>query len=268
MLKRAFAGSFVAVVLLACGNKPTPTGLVADAGAAPVVAATDAAAAPTVDINQCPGCTTVGQGSWTFQGIFRDDKCTVPLAQLDATPCMPVPALGPTSVTFSDRVGAHAALSVANVTLSEQIDPSVPRFRKTPEGCTKANEVATRITPMNCANQRVCTDATGAAACANCRTFPNGCPDFEESRMYAAIQDTNTAAPHNSNLDKLRACCNALSTAAKGLGASPEAMTLASYAAQCIAIVNQAGPNGTAPELGAFRGYLSGANIPAVCKGL
>jgi hypothetical protein len=173
------------------------------------------------------------------------------------------------SITFNDKVGARAANAVANVTLTEQVSPETPRYRKTPEGCTRANEVATNITPMACAGQRICRDANGALVCANCRTFPSGCPDFEETRLYAAIEDKATpTAPKNGNLEKLRACCNALAAQGKALGASPEGLTLVSYAAQCTALVAQAGPNGNAPELGPLRQYLQGANIPAVCKGL
>ncbi len=122
---------------------------------------------------------------------------------------------------------------------------------------------------MNCAGQRVCRDAAGNLACANCRAFTNGCPDFEQTRTYAAIQDTPTAGvPQNANLEKLKACCNALATQGKGLGSSPEGMTMITMSQQCLAIVAQAGPKGTAPELGPIRGYLNGASVPAVCKGL
>lgn len=268
-MKRAFvAAAPVLFVLVACSNSH-PTGLVAEAGAPIVTTSVDAAAPATADLSQCAGCSTVAAQSWVFQGIYKDDKCTVPLAQIDTPACAPVAAVGPASVTFTDRFGAHAANSTANITLTEQVAADVARFRKTPEGCTRANEMATDITPINCAGQRVCRDATGVLVCANCRTFGNGCPDFEETRTYAAIQDTPSAvAPKNGNLEKLKACCNALAAQGKSLGASPEGMTLITYSQQCLALVAQAGPSGNAPELGPLRGYLAGANIPAVCKGL
>ncbi len=270
MMKRAFGlGVLVLPVLLVAACKEHPgTGLVADGGVV-MMPAVDAAATGTVDINSCVGCTVAAQPGWTFQGVFRDDKCTIPLVEYDLTACVPVPAPGPASVTFTDRFGAHAANAVANVTTTEQIPPETPRFRHAPEGCVRANEVATAITPMGCAGQRVCRDATGALTCTNCRTLGGGCPDFQETRTYAAIQDTATpGAPKNANLEKLRQCCNALAAQGKSLGASPEGMTLISYAAQCNVLVTQAGPNGNAPELGPLRQYLQAGNVPAVCKGL
>ena len=266
-MKRAlFASGLILFAVGAC-SQSHPTGLVAEAG--PIVTATVDAAPAAADLSQCAGCSTVAQQTWAFQGIYKDDKCTVPLAQIDTPACAPVTAVGPASVTFNDRFGAHAANSTANITLTEQVAPDVARFRKTPEGCTRANEMATDITPLGCAGQRVCRDATGVLVCANCRTFGNGCPDFEETRTYAAIQDTpSAAAPKNGNLEKLKACCAALATQGKSLGASPEGGMLIAYSQQCLALVAQAGPSGNAPELGPLRGYLAGANIPAVCKGL
>ena len=51
------------------------------------------------------------------------------------------------------------------------------------------------------------------------------------------------------------------------MGSSPEAGMLSSAAAQCTALVTAAGPNGTAPELGAIRTALAGRNVPAICAG-
>lgn len=274
MLKRAclVAVPFV-IVAAACSNNHGGAGLVPEAGVVATPVTTDAAvsATPGADLSQCAGCTVVGAISWTFQGIYKDDKCTVPLAQADTPACAQVPAVGPASVTFVDQVGAHAPNSSANITLTEQVAPDVARFRKNGTGCTRANEVATDITPMNCAGQRVCRDAAGTLTCAtpSCRAFANGCPDFEQTRTYAAIQDTPTAGvPKNGNLEKLRACCNALAAQGKALGPSPEGMTMITYSQQCLALVAQVGPNGNAPELGAIRPYLQGGNIPAICKGL
>jgi len=71
----------------------------------------------------------------------------------------------------------------------------------------------------------------------------------------------------NTNVLRLRQCCNALAAEAKRLGNAPEAATLASAAAQCNALATQAGPSGTAPELGVLRGLLAGRTIPAPCAG-
>jgi len=271
MIKRVLSVAVPVVLVVACSQQHGGAGLVADGGGMVATPTADAGATatPAGDISQCAGCAVVGAISWTFQGIFKDDKCTVPLAQADTPACAQVPAVGPASVTFVDRHGAHAPNSTANITLTEQVAPDVARFRKTGEGCARANEVATAIAPMGCAGQRACRDAAGTLACANCRMLTNNCPDFEQVRTYASIQDTPTAGvPANGNLEKLKQCCNALAAQGKALGPSPEGLTMVTYSQQCLAIVAQAGPKGTAPELGAIRPYLANGNVPAICKGL
>lgn len=71
----------------------------------------------------------------------------------------------------------------------------------------------------------------------------------------------------NTNVARLKQCCNALATNAKQLGSSPEASMLVAAAAQCSAMAAQIGPTGNAPELGTLRAMLQGKNVPAVCAG-
>jgi ribosomal protein L37AE/L43A len=248
-------------------DKPTASGLVPDS-AAPVVAVE----AGPVDTSQCAGCQLTQQVAWTFEGIYRDDACTEPLAQLAAPPCAAIPATGPASLTYVDEVGGRKAGETANVTLGEQVSAAVPRFRRNAKGCVKANEAAIDVTPPNCAGQKVCRDATGTLACTGCRTFANGCPDFEESRMYALIVDPaikggGGGGGGGGNVARLKQCCAALAAEGKRLGSSPEAGVLVQAAAQCMTIANGVAPNGTAPELGAIRTLLAGRNVPPVCAG-
>jgi len=70
-----------------------------------------------------------------------------------------------------------------------------------------------------------------------------------------------------TNVARLKQCCGQLRTQAKALGASPEAGMLMGAAAQCDALASQAGPSGTAPELGVIKQLLAGRNIPPVCAG-
>ncbi|AKU97502.1 hypothetical protein AKJ09_04166 [Labilithrix luteola] len=251
-----------------CKEKEEAKGLVVDAAVTATPAPVDAG---PVDINQCPGCQLAPTPTWTFEGIYRDDKCTDPLAQTVTPACAAVPAIGQVSLTYIDEVGGRKVNEGATVTLTEIIAPSTPRFRKTTKGCVHANEAAVDVTPNTCAGARVCRDATGTLACAGCRTFANGCPDFEETRTYAAVNDpvakggvATGAAP--SQFGNLAACCNALATQAKSLGASPEAGVLLSAAAQCSALAKSGSAN--SPELAALKGLLAGRNVPAVCKGL
>jgi hypothetical protein len=271
------SSSAVCVVILltlgspGCKDKGTTSGLVVDAGT--TTTATPVDAGGPVDVMQCPGCQLAPQGAWTFEGIYSDANCTEPLAQIVTPACAAVPALGPTPLTYVDEVGLRKAGENASVTLGEQVAGATVRYRKAGKACVHANEAATDLTPTGCAGQRVCRDQTGALACASCRTFGNGCPDFEETRTYATIVDpglkTKSApgvAP-GGNMARLAQCCNALSAQAKALGASPEAGVIASAAAQCLAMVKAAGPNGNAPELGALKTLLAGRSIPAICAG-
>lgn len=274
-MKRAALTSifFTGAVLIACGQKGGGAGLVPPVDAGIVATPAVDAGPTTVDINTCAGCALVAAPAWTFQGIFSDDKCTTPVAQLDVSACMPVPTLATAAITYNDPIGGRKANETAqNIALTGQIASDAVRYRKTDHGCVRANETATPITPANCAGQRICRDPSGALTCTNCRTITGGCPDLEETRMYASESDPeikNAVAPGgNGNLEKLRQCCAALSSQAKSMGASPEAGMIASYAAQCLLLVQQAGPNGTAPELSALRSVMGNGNIPAVCKNL
>ncbi|CAN5921162.1 hypothetical protein BH11MYX4_BH11MYX4_51990 [soil metagenome] len=249
----------------ACKEKPQPTGIVTDAGAA-VFAAPEAGTA--VDLSQCAGCQLAPIPAWTFEGIYKDATCTEPLAQLVTPACTVVPALGSVSLTYVDEIGAHKANETATVTLVDQVAAEAPRYRKAAKGCVRANEGAVDVTPTSCANAKVCRDATGALTCTTCRTFANGCPDYEETRLYATINDPKKPATGGGgNLARLQQCCQQLAVQARALGASPEAGLLLSAAAQCTALVQAAGPSGNAPELGALRAILAGRNVPAICAG-
>jgi hypothetical protein len=72
----------------------------------------------------------------------------------------------------------------------------------------------------------------------------------------------------NTNVARLKQCCNALASTAKGMGSSPEGAMFVTAAAQCSAMAAQAGPTGTAPELGPIRALLAGKTLPAACAGL
>lgn len=268
MLRSVLSSLVIAFVVVACKPKD-PVGLVPEAGTV-TTTAVDAGPA-TVDVMQCAGCAGAAVPAWTFAGMFRDDKCTDPLAQTAPAACAVIAALGPTALTFGEDAAPYRTGQSVNVNLTEQVAPEAPRYRKAGNACVRANESATDLTPAGCTGQRVCRDATGALTCTGtCRTLSNGCPDFEETRLYAAFTDpakgTKTVAAGNG-LEKLRACCNAIAAEGKRLGASPEGGMILQAAAQCTQLVNAAGPNGNAPELAAIKPLLAGRNIPG-CAGL
>lgn len=76
-----------------------------------------------------------------------------------------------------------------------------------------------------------------------------------------------TGTPVNTNVARLKQCCNQLAAEAKRLGPSPEAGMFQQAAAQCSAMATAAGPSGNAPELGALKTLLAGRTIPPVCAG-
>ena len=259
--------SMLLVAACSSSDKKPGVGLVVAEAGAPSVPEAGA----TADISQCAGCQLAPIPGWTFEGIYKDAQCTEPLAQMAVPSCAQVPALGAAQITYVDAVGLRKANESAQVTLTDQVAPETQRFRKAGTVCTKANEAATDLTPMSCANNRVCRDATGALVCTGCRTFANNCPDFEGTRIYASVTDPGLKATATGggggNIARLQQCCNALAAQARAMGASPEAGVIASAAAQCSALVAAAGPNGNAPELGALKTILAGRNLPAVCAG-
>ena len=255
------------VVLPACkDNSVKPQGVVEGDGSAVTAPAADAG---PPDITKCAGCQLAPTPAWTFEGVYRDAQCTEPLAQLTAPACTIVPALGSASLTYVDEVGLRKANETATVTLTEQVAPETPRYRKAAKTCVRANEGAIDITPGSCANARACRDQGGLLTCTTCRTFANGCPDFEETRLYATITDPGlkATAQGGGNAGRLAQCCAAIAAEGARLGASPEGGMLIGAAAQCRVLVAQAGPNGTAPELTALRAALAGRNLPG-CAGL
>lgn len=71
----------------------------------------------------------------------------------------------------------------------------------------------------------------------------------------------------NTNVARLKQCCAQLATQGKAMANSPEGAMLTAAAAQCSTLATQAGPTGTAPELGTLKTILAGRNMPAICAG-
>ncbi len=83
----------------------------------------------------------------------------------------------------------------------------------------------------------------------------------------AAEAGKKTGVGGNLNVARLKQCCGQLRAEGKKLGLSPEAGFFNAAAAQCDSIAAQAGPSGTAPELGILRTALHGRTLPGVCSG-
>ncbi|MFO0637822.1 MAG: hypothetical protein U0183_01325 [Polyangiaceae bacterium] len=261
-------GLVVASGLLACKNPPPPAPVVVEEASAP------APSAPKpVDLASCAGCALSPTPSWSFEGVYSDPACTSPLAQITITACAQVPAFGSASLTYVDEVGKRKANETVTATLAEA-PASAQRYRLAGKVCVRANEAAVDVTPGACAAHKVCRDTNGALSCAeaSCRTLANGCPDYEETRLYATIDDpgvkgATSGTGVSGNVARLLQCCNVLNSEATRLGLSPEAGLLRNAAAQCSALAKQVGPSGTAPEAGLIRGLLAGRNVPAACAG-
>jgi hypothetical protein len=70
----------------------------------------------------------------------------------------------------------------------------------------------------------------------------------------------------NPNQVRIQACCNAMRSQAKTLGASPEAFQLQAVAGQCDVFAKQVGPGGNAPELNQLRQILRSVKLPGACN--
>jgi hypothetical protein len=95
-------------------------------------------------------------------------------------------------------------------------------------------------------------------------------PIEEDAGADAADADAGkkfTGTAVNTNVARLKQCCNQLRIQAKAMGASPEAGMLLTAAGQCDTMAAGVAPNANVPELGALRTLLAGRNVPPVCAG-
>jgi hypothetical protein len=74
--------------------------------------------------------------------------------------------------------------------------------------------------------------------------------------------------PTNTNAARIKACCNAMRTQAKGMGSSPEANLVLQAATACDMVALQATATGTAPEFAQVRTMLKGRVLPNACQGM
>lgn len=76
-----------------------------------------------------------------------------------------------------------------------------------------------------------------------------------------------TGKPVNTNVARLKQCCNQLAIQAKAMKNTPEGGLFQQAAASCNATAASLGPNANAPEMGAIKTILAGRNIPPICAG-
>ena len=72
----------------------------------------------------------------------------------------------------------------------------------------------------------------------------------------------------NTNVARVKACCNALANQGKSQANTPEGAMVLNAAAQCSIAAGHLAPNGTAPELAVMRQLLVGKTVPPICQGL
>ncbi len=254
----------IAVPLLAgCPEKPTPT---VEAG---LVATTPEAAAPAT--GTCLPCSASGPTGWSFYRQFADAQCTKPIAQAMFDACADVNVPAQLDVTYGDpwKTKRYGERSTADKL--EEIPANAGVYRLIEGGqCVPADTAAVKLVPAGCAGKKVCRNDAGELVCDGCRTLPNGCPAYEAALARVAFADKG-AAPSgpatNTNVARLKQCCNQLAIQAKAMPNSPEGGLFQQAAAQCNAMASALGPNANAPELGAIKTLLAGRNIPAVCAG-
>jgi hypothetical protein len=111
----------------------------------------------------------------------------------------------------------------------------------------------------------------GAPPPATTPTVTELAPLTEEAGAEDAAPETGpkkwTGPGLTANQLKLAACCGAMRTQAKAVGASsPEGFQLNAAAVYCDSVVKQVGPAGTAPEFAQVRAMLKSVKLPAACQ--
>lgn len=265
----AFTGSLffgAAIALAACSNSSsnnTPEGGI-------VMTTTDAAPTGTAPTPTCLPCSAAAPAGWAFYNQFADAQCKTPVAQAVFEACADVNVPAQIDVTFGDGLGARKAGQKAQMNKTADIAGNAGVYRKNNEGaCVPADVAAVKLAPAGCTGKKVCRNAAGEMVCDGCATLSTGCPAYEQSLVRVAFEDKGAPAGTggNTNVARLKQCCNQLAIQAKAMPNSPEGGLFQQAAAQCNAMAASLGPNGNAPELGAIKTLLAGRNIPAVCAG-
>ncbi len=248
---------------LACKDKDQPT---VDAGG--LVATTPEAAAPT---GTCLPCSASGPTSWFFYRQFADAQCTKPIAQAMVDACADVNVPAQLEVTYGDPWKAKKYGEKTTADKLEEVASNAGVYRLIEGGqCVPADTAALKLVPAGCAGKKVCRNDAGELVCDGCRTLSNGCPAYEPALARVVFADKGAppaGGGGNTNVARLKQCCNQLAIQAKAMPNSPEGGLFQQAAAQCNAMASALGPNANAPELGAIKTLLAGRNIPAVCAG-
>jgi len=250
--------------IVACNAKDNAS----DAGI--IMTTADAGVATGQPAQTCLPCTGAPPAGWAFYNQFADPACKTPIAQAVFDACADVNVPAQIDVTFGDSLGARTPGSKAPMTKTADIAGNVAVYRKNNAGaCVAADVGGVKLAPAGCAGKKVCRNPAGELVCDGCATLSTGCPAYDSSLVRVAFEDKGAPAGTggNTNVARLKQCCNQLAIQAKAMPNSPEGGLFAQAAAQCNATAASLGPNVNAPELGALKTLLAGRNIPAVCAG-
>lgn len=266
-MRAALVTSLVVVVvalIVGCNSRNDGT---PDAG---IVMTTAEASTPSQPAQTCLPCTGTPPSGWAFYNQFADVQCKQPIAQAVFEGCADINVPAQIDVTFGDALGARKAGTKAPMNKTADVAGNAGVYRKNNEGaCVAADVGGVKLAPAGCTGKKVCRNAAGELVCDGCATLSTGCPAYDSSLVRVVFEDKGATGGTggNTNVARLKQCCNQLAIQAKAMPNSPEGGLFAQAAAQCNATAASLGPNANAPELGALKTLLAGRNLPAVCAG-
>lgn len=144
--------------------------------------------------DKCRTCETAAPpSSFFFIGTYLDAKCSSqPVAHADVAACATVPRRDhAVKVMFSEPSAKHTTSEMADVRVSRYVgaDEVGRMFRKQDGRCAPYTPAGLKIAPATCDGKKVCRAEDGNLACGACNTLPNGCPDYQGSRLFALLAE-------------------------------------------------------------------------------
>jgi hypothetical protein len=174
--------SLAFVLLAGCSNSELPTGSSppASKSAVPTVS-------PAESLEKCLNCANGDQlVPWFFIGNYLDARCTQPVIHASFDACQRVSLPATASLDLGEPLGTRKRYDHVDLGVGRQLSEMEAKnlYRKEGGAC-RPEKVTFKLAPLGCEGKRVCRDGFGQLSCGTCTRLPNGCPNFEGSRVYA-----------------------------------------------------------------------------------
>ncbi|WP_394851182.1 hypothetical protein [Pendulispora rubella] len=122
---------------------------------------------------------------WFFIGNYLDARCTQPVLHASFEACQSVNIPRSASLDLGAPLGTHKRYDHVDLGLGRQLAESeVKNLYRKEDGVCRPEKVSFKLAPTGCEGKRVCRDAAGQLSCNTCTRLPNGCPNFEGTRVY------------------------------------------------------------------------------------